>query len=264
MRIVSIGTTAALIIGGTALAGAGIAAGASITAGNAQADAANSAANLQAREAEKSLDFQKQVWQTQQENLAPWLKAGKTALSSLNGGALPAFEAPTGATEQNDPGYQFRLKQGQDALENSAAAKGGLIGGNEAEALTQYGQNFASNEYQNVYNRAMNNYQTNVLGPYNRLSALAGVGQSTAATLGQQGQAAASGVTNINLTTGQQQGQDIQNAAAARASGYVGAGNAFGGGISNIGQSMLLSQLLGNQQTGSPFPLPGSGPQIMY
>jgi hypothetical protein len=260
----SIGTTAALVIGGTALAGAGISAGASLSAAGTQADAANNAANLQAQEAQKSLDFQKQEWQTQQANLAPWLKAGTTALSSLNGGTLPSFEAPTGATEQNDPGYQFRLQQGQAALENSAAAKGGLIGGNEGEALTQYGQNYASNEYQNVYNRAMNNYQTNVLGPYNRLSSLAGLGQQTATTLGQEGQSAASGVTNINLTTGAQQGQDIQNAAAARASGYVGAGNAIGGGISGIGQSMLLSQLLGNQQTGQPFALPGSGPQVQY
>jgi hypothetical protein len=93
----------------------------------------------------------------------------------------------------------------------------------------------------------MNNYNTNVLGPYNRLASLAGMGQQAQATGAQQGQAAANNVSNISLTSGAQQGQNINNAAAASASGYIGAGNAAAGGISNIGQSMMLSQLLGNQ-----------------
>lgn len=238
----SIATTTAIAIGG--IASAGIGGIASAEAGGAQANAANNAATLQYQESQNSLNFQKQEWQTQQDNMAPWLKAGTTALSQLNGGSLPSFDAPTSVTEQNDPGYQFRLQQGESALENSAAAKGGLLSGNEGAALTQYGQNYASNEYQNVYNRAMNNYNTNVLGPYNRLSALAGVGQQAASTLGQQGQAAASNIAGIDSSAGQQIGQNINNAGAATASGYVGAGNAASGGISNITQSILLNQLL--------------------
>jgi hypothetical protein len=48
------------------------------------------------------------------------------------------FQAPTSVTEQNDPGYQFRLQQGQDALQNSAAARGGLLSGGTAKALSDY------------------------------------------------------------------------------------------------------------------------------
>ena len=209
-----------------------------------QASAANNAAALQANEAQQSLDFQKQQYNTEQQQLAPWLQAGTQALGELNGGQLPAFQAPTGATEQNDPGYQFRLQQGKAALDNSAAAKGGVLGGNEATALEQYGQNYASNEYSNVYNRAMNNYNTNVLGPYNRLSALANVGQQAQASGAQQGQAAASNIAGINANAGAQIGQNINNAGAATASGYVSAGNAITSGIS---QSVALSNLLGSQ-----------------
>ncbi len=67
----------------------------------------------------------------------------------------PGFVAPTADEAKNDPGYQFRLQQGADLLQNSAAAKGALRTGNTAKGLIDYGQNAASQEYQNVYNRAL-------------------------------------------------------------------------------------------------------------
>ena len=73
-----------------------------------------------------------------------------------------AFQAPTGqqALEQ-DPGYQFRLDQGRKAMDASAAARGTVLGGNQLQALTQYGQDMASQEYANAYQRARDAYQTN-------------------------------------------------------------------------------------------------------
>lgn len=190
--------------------------------------------------------------------------AGGNPLTSGSGfGGLIApwtqqFEAPTNVTEQNDPGYQFRLQQGQQALERSAAAKGNLLTGNTARDINSYGQDYASNEYNNVYNRALGQYQQNYnifnqnqAKQYNALASLAGVGQTTAGQLGSAGQQAANNVGNILLTSGAQQGQQINNAAAARASGYVGAANAYGGALSgvgnNISQTLLLKQLLGGQ-----------------
>ncbi len=71
------------------------------------------------------------------------------------------FEAPTGITEQNDPGFKARLQEGQDALQRSAAAKGTLLTGGTLKDLTDYSQNLASNEFSNVYNRALQTYGTN-------------------------------------------------------------------------------------------------------
>lgn len=255
----------AAIVGGSIAAGVGGAAIASHGANQAadtQATAATTAEQLQHQDQQDALNFQKQQYDTEQSQIAPYLKAGTTALGQLNGGSLPGFQAPTNVTEQNDPGYQFRLQQGQQALENSAAAKGGLLTGNTGEALENYGQNFASNEYSNVYNRAMNDYNTNVLGPYNRLSSLAGVGQQAQASGAAQGQQAASNTTNIDLTGGAQQGQDINNAAAAQASGYVGSANAYGSALSgagnNLTQAYLLSQL--SRNFGSQYGLTGTVP----
>jgi hypothetical protein len=70
------------------------------------------------------------------------------------------FKAPTVEEALNDPGYKFRLQQGQQALENAASAKGVLNDSGTAKALIDYGQNAASQEYANVWNRAMGAYTT--------------------------------------------------------------------------------------------------------
>jgi hypothetical protein len=184
---------------------------------------------------------------------------------SLMQGWNTPFVAPTGATEQNDPGYQFRLSQGTDAIDRSAAASGNLFTGGTGKALTQFGQDYASNEYGNVYNRAMGQYaqnynifNNNQANQFNRLAAISGIGQTTANQLGVFGQQAANNVGNIDLATGQQIGNNLNNAGAARGSGYVGGANAWsgalGGASSNLMNLYLLQGLLG-QGPGDP----GSG-----
>lgn len=171
------------------------------------------------------------------------------------------FVAPTEEDLQLTPGYRFRLQEGQDVLEHSAAARGGLLTGATAEALTRYGQDYASGEYQNVYNRALTEYQQNYnifqqnqANQFNRLASLSGVGQTAAAQLSSAGQFAAGNVGNILLGSAAQQGQSIQNAAAARASGYVGSANAITGGIAGATGSLsdlLLAQATRRQQQGA-------------
>lgn len=248
------------IMAGVGLAGAGISAGAGLSAAGDQADAARSAAQLQHQDQQDSLNFQKQEWNTQQANEAPWLSAGKSGLENLQAmEALPGqgwdktFTPPTAAEAAQYPGYQFQLEQGKGALENSAAAKGALYSGNTQEALVNYAEKAGQSDYTNVYNQAFQQYlqqygQHN--DQLNRLSALSGVGQTAASTLGQEGQAAASNISNINMTGGAQQGQDLQNAAAAQASGYVSADNAFSGalssGSSNIMNLIMLQKMFPN------------------
>jgi hypothetical protein len=247
---------------GLGLGAAGIGAAGSLGAGAEQAGAANSAAELQAQEAQNSLDFQKQEWNTQQQNEAPWLSAGKGALSNLQGilaspgqGWNETFTPPTAEEAANYPGYKFGLSQGVGALENSAAAKGSLYSGNTEEALNNYAQNYAQNDYTNVYNQAFQQYQQRYgenQNQLNRLAALAGVGQTAASTLGQEGQAAAGNVGNISMTAGAQQGQDIQNAGAATASGYAGLSNAAGGGMSNLMNLFMLQKMFGGGAAPNP------------
>lgn len=99
---------------------------------------------------------------------APW---ALPALPGLNIPGAPQFRAPvyTAPTKESvfqDPGYQFRVDQGNRALERSAAAKGMLRGGNTLTDLSQWNQNLASQEYQNVVNRAQQEYQNKYRSAY--------------------------------------------------------------------------------------------------
>lgn len=128
---------------------------------------------------------------------------------------------------QADPGYAFRLSEGQKALERSAAARGGLLSGGTGKALQRFGQDLGSQEYTNAFNR----YQTNRANLLQPLQSLAGQGQSTANTIGNYGQTM---VGDINASLGNY-GTNASNAliggANARASGYVGQANALNSAI---------------------------------
>lgn len=158
---------------------------------------------------------------------------------------------------KDTPGYEFRLKQGQEALENSAAAKGGLFSGNTGIALQEYGQDYATSEYDNYLRRLydqMNGVGTQLQG---RQSALDAGYQNTNAYLPVMEQ----GFNAVN-----QQANIGTNAANARAGYITGEGDAYAAGmIANSNQ--LLSQGAGILQAagtaaGAYFGNPALGSQI--
>ena len=236
MSGIATGTALAIGLGTSAAAGLG----SSLISGSEQAGAAQSAQQLQYQEQEQALAQQQQQWETQQAETAPYRAAGTGALGQLQSLIQGGFQAPTAAQAEQTPGYQFQLQQGEQAIQRSAAAQGGLLSGGTAKALNNYAQGTAASNYQNVYQNALNQYLTN----YNSQLGVAGLGAGVTEqglALGQQG---AQNAGNIFLTGGAQQGQDIQNAAAATASGYVGAGNALSGAAGNFSQLSLLNSLL--------------------
>ena len=108
---------------------------------------------------------------------------------------------------RTSPGYEFRFGEGARALEHSAAARGDLFSGNQMRAITEYGQNYASGEYGNYWNR---------------LAALAGGGQASAA--GQAG---------LGMQTAGMVGNSMYGAAQAGAQGIAGVGSSINSGINN-------------------------------
>lgn len=253
----------AAIIGGS-IAGATIGAAGSNAAAGQQSDAAKSAAQLQHQDQQASLAEQQRQFNINQTNLAPFLKAGTQSIGSLSSllstpgqGLLTpwnqTFSAPTAAQAQATPGYQFAQQQGQNSIQNSSAARGGLLSTGTMKTLDQYSQGLADTTYSDTYSRAFNEYLTqynqfqgNQTNQFNRLAAVSGVGQTAANTLGGLGQAAAQNTANINLTGGAQQGASIMAGGNARASGYAGIANALNSGISGISQYALLNSLFGN------------------
>lgn len=75
---------------------------------------------------------------------------------------LPSMMRPMGMGRlKADPGYQFRLAQGQNNLTNLYGAQGGLLSGNALRGLNDYNQQFASNEYDRAYGRYANRNNAN-------------------------------------------------------------------------------------------------------
>jgi hypothetical protein len=209
------------------------------------AASSRSAAKTQAGAADRAAEIQKSQFEQTREDQAPYRQAGYNALAELQrtAGNVPgAFKFGAG-DYQADPGYAFRLAEGQKALDRQAAARGGLISGGALRAAQRYGQEMGSQEFGNAYNRALTGYNTGVASEnqlYNRQAGLAGIGQTSTNLVGQAGQNYA---TNVgNLMTG---------AGAAQAAGQVGMANALTGGLGtylNYSQgNALLNALQRNQ-----------------
>jgi hypothetical protein len=276
----------AVAVGGAAVLGV---AGAAISA-----NAAENAADTQAASARDANAIQLRMFEQTRSDLDPYRGAGRTALLNLERTAnaplsyrpytpTPAYDpalfrpvAPyTGPSEADlraDPGYQFRVAEGQKALERSAAGKGLLLSGGQLKDLTRFGQDMGAQEYgaaytrgyaqnqdlygrntadfvrgyqQNadLYGRNLEAYQTG----YNTLLGLRKEQYGEFAGLAGAGQGAVNTLASLGTQTGQQLAQTTIGAGNAQAAGQVGAGNAINAGLGSVagaGNNYLNYQLL--------------------
>lgn len=248
----SFGLSAGAVAAIGAIGGGLIAANGAKGAANIQAGAANNASALQQQQYQQTREDQLAQLAQQRTDTAPYREAGYGALSQLTGGLKPGGEFNrnfTLADYQADPGYGFRISQGENAINRSAGAAGSRYSGATLKALQRFNSDLASQEYGNAYNR----FNTDTGNRFNRLSSLAGTGQTAVSQIGQAGQNAYGtiGQAGQNYATGA--GNSIQNAGAARASGYVGVGNAINGTIGNLTNNYQLSRLIGNGGGGSGY-----------
>ncbi len=102
-----------------------------------------------------------------------------------------------------DPGYQFRLQQGTQAMERSAAAKGNLLSGNTLAAAQEFGQGLASQQYDKKIQQLTNAAQISAPGINQQAGLLQGTGQYLSQA-GQQQGAAAGDVGKAIANAGQQ------------------------------------------------------------
>lgn len=224
------------------LVGGGLAYSASNKAANAQVQGANDAVQIQ----REGLAQQQQQFDQSRSDVAPWRDVGANALLTLSdqlGIARPAGQqnVNTGNPQfKQDPGYQFAFDQGLKAVDSRFP--GMSRSGAKAQALTAYGQGQANQQYGNWLSR---------------LGTLAGYGQTAGNTLAQIGTENSAAIGNSTNTTGNL----IQNAAASRASGYVGGANAvnssIGSGINNLASLYGVGAFGSNplRQTVSGYPV---------
>lgn len=242
----------------------------------------------------EALAFQTKMYEQTREDFAPYRESGTANLNQLNtllgiGGNTGAADygrfktadfTPTDFAAGIDPGYGFRVREGLKAVDRQAAARGGLISGNALKATQTFGQEAASQEYTNAFNR----FQTirgNTLQPF-QVGAAAGqsaaamqgqanlnfgsAGANTAsannAAYGQFGQGATGaygtlgtgtynaignygqGATGVLGAYGTNVGNNLLGAGNATASGYVGQVNAINAGISGLSNAYYQNKML--------------------
>ena len=227
----------------------------------------------------------------------PYMAAGNQATNQLSTGYAPGGEyaaMPTIDQIQMDPSYAWRTQQGQQALLNATrAGVGGANAGSGAagKAFINYGQNAASQEYGNAYNRFMANRAQAVQGLQNLAGTGANAAQISSQLTGQTGNTLAQGAygTGQNqaqgaLTTGQNIGSTYtgtgsniaslmgtspygtaaENAAAARASGYVGGTSALGNALTGGVNGMLAYSMLNRMPQGPTGTYQFGGQNVPY
>jgi len=212
---------AAALVGGSALVSGYMGSRASKQAGQLTADATRYAA-----------DIEKEMYDITREDLAPFRETGYAALKDI-AKFQPLFQSQFGPDQFQqylDPSMNFRMKLGQQATERLGNVSGGAVSGNTLRSLQEFGQNLASTEYGNAFNR----FQTDRGNIYNMLSNQAGLGQNAVNT----------GVA-ANQATAQNLGSLAVGGAQAQGAGIVGAANAWSNalqGPSNFAQLYALGK----------------------
>ena len=197
------------------VAGAAISAYASYRASKRMEEASDRAARMQAESQQKGIDWQKEVY----EDFRPYLMRGLEGYQKL-------LEDPE--AYKKTPGYQFRLQEGLKAI---GIPDGGskYLSGSQIKAAIQYGQDYGTGEYGLALQR---------------MGGLAGIAGGAAGA----GAPYAGGIAGMYMQGGQLQGQYLQSAAAARASGYMGMGQAASTGIQNYQYKKMYEDYMAKDQ----------------
>jgi hypothetical protein len=212
----AVGTTAVSAYGSSKAAGA-------------QKDAAAAAQASGDRQFDISRQDTLDRYAEQRADQAPYREAGKSALAQIMAGLNPGgqfsgtFDASSLA---KDPGYQFRLSEGEGGIRRSAAASGAGLSGATLKALARFNSGLASQEYDAAFARNGT--------VYNRLAGVAGIGQTATNATQSAGTSATGQLNTLGTNYVNTTGANLGAMGEARASGYVANANAIGSGIKGL------------------------------
>lgn len=255
------------------MAGAAVVgAGATMYAGNksakAQSKAAKSASSTEMRMQHDAQNFNEQQYRLGKADALTGFRGANSILDPYDkfgvgaGNKLAQYAGITGGGQAavnalaQDPGYQFRMAQGTNALDRSAAARGMLNSGAQQKALVGYGQGLASEELNNAFNRVgavQNNSQQ-------AANALANISQNRGTTLGNMAIGQGSQNQALLQNTSNALGQYAMAAGNAKAQGYENMGSAINGGLQNGLTTYMMSQQNQGGMYGNNYGMIGGRP----
>lgn len=198
-----------------------------LTDSMAMEDAYADAAAAQTAAGQANIAYQERLFDKQTALQEPWRAAGTAALKQIQ--ETPDFQFNADSFDMmKDPSYDFRMQEGVNALDRSAASRGRLLSGAQDRAVTRYGSDLASQEYGNAFNRSLTTYQQNL----GKQQSLAGVGQVATQQIQDVGNVLGQNVSQANTDIGNAYAQgQIQTANANQAMGanLLGMAGSLGG-----------------------------------
>lgn len=198
-----------------------VAAGAATVAGSALSGrSARDASRSQANASAAALAGTERQYDLARSDLEPYRNVGGPAVNRLAELAQQYQTAIRPMDVTSDPGYQFGLTEGMNALEGSAAARGGLYSGATMKALQRYGNDYATTKYNQAYNRIAGERDAN----FGRFNTLTNIGQNSAA-------GSAVGAQNF----GNAQANILQSQGDATAAGQIAQGNINSNALNQLG-----------------------------
>jgi hypothetical protein len=204
----------------------------SLIEGNSANKAAQNAASTANAGVQAQIDLQRRMYEEGVARQQPFYQAGVNALPEYLKGIGENGELVRGFTQadyQADPGYAFRLSEGQKALDRQAAARGGLISGRALKAATRFGQDMGSQEYSNAYNRFRDTQGLR----RNALAGVTGFAPTAANAMTTSGQNYATSAGNAFATQGVNTGNALIAGQQARQSMYGDIGSTLGKYLGN-------------------------------
>jgi hypothetical protein len=165
--------------------------GSAVIGGVASNSAAKKAAKTQQKATDAAIGEQRRQFDLTREDFAPYRETGVNALAQL-AGDINAPMSP--ADVMSDPGYQFGMDQGQQALDRKISAMGGRVSGAALKAAARFGTNYASTGYNAAYQRRQDRL--------NRLAAIAGIGQTATGASAQAGAGSANQISGLLSSQG--------------------------------------------------------------
>jgi len=188
-------------------------AGATVVSSLISSNSASDTAQTQADSTSAGIGEQRRQFDLTRGDFAPYREAGTRALGSLES---DIGRMPTSAEVMSDPGYQFGMQQGQQALDRKTSAAGGRISGAALKGAAEYATNYATTGYNAAYQRRQDRL--------NRLASLAGIGQSST------GASASAGANSTNAISGL-----LERQGDAAGAGRLAQGSIWGNAANQLG-----------------------------
>lgn len=218
--------------------------GGSLLGGIMGSKSARKAAEQAAIAKREAMALNQGVYNESRANQKPYQEAGQTGLAALLQQSQDNAQGPSARQVMSDPGYQFGLQQGQNAVEGSAAARGGLYSGQNLKDLTQFGTDYATTKYDQAYNRS----RTDRNDATTRYGALAGYGVQANAATQNAGDAFAQRGNAAILGNGAAQGNAAIASGNAWQNALNGATSALGNGLPGLMKKSSVNMGIGQNE----------------